>query len=133
MNIWKKQYTMRRFQAQKVGRKGYATTGYEDTSIMLNVQPLTNDELEVIPEGSRSVRRIKCFGEYPFATANQKTGVQADRLFFEGRWYECEMSVFWEHTPLSHYRSQFVQVSEAEPASATIAPSTGSPEDGVEQ
>ncbi|TZE83539.1 hypothetical protein [Calorimonas adulescens] len=123
MNIWKKQYTMRRYQAQKVGRKGYVTTGYEDIPVMLNVQPLSNDELEVIPEGSRSVKRIKCFGDFPFATANQKTGVQADRLFFEGKWYECEMSVLWDHTPLKHYRSQFVQVSEAEPDNAVEPPS----------
>ena len=120
MNIWKKPYTMRRFNAQTIGTKGYATTGYADSTVNLNVQPLSNDELEVIPEGSRSLRRIKCFGDFPFATANQETGVQADMLYFSGRWYECEMSVFWEHTPLSHYRSQFVQTPETE----TIAPPT---------
>lgn len=121
MRIWKKSYTLRRYKQQKV-KKGHATVSYEDTVVNLNVQPLSNTELMVLPEGDRSVKRIKAFGDFPIYTADQKTGRPSDKLFFEGSWYECVMSVFWEHTPLSHYRSEFVIV--AEPGKSESLPSS---------
>ncbi len=111
MNIWKKQYTLRRYNPQK-RRKGYVTRNYTDTTVVLNVQTVS-DQTEVTVEGKRCPRRIKSYGNFPIRTEDVKKGIQADRLFFAGAWYQCESSVFWEHTPLSHYRSEFALVSEA--------------------
>lgn len=111
MNIWKKKYTLRRYNPQK-SRKGYFTRNYTDTTVMLNVQPVS-DQTEVTTEGKRCPKMIKSYGTFPIRTEDVKRGIQADRLFFNGAWYQCESSVFWEHTPLSHYRSEFALVSEA--------------------
>ena len=112
MNIWKKDYVMRRYGKQK-NRKGYAASSFTDTTVQLNVQTITETQSSVTVDGKRSVKRIKAYGSFPFRVEDVQSGIRADRLFFAGAWYECESCVFWEHTPLSHYRSQFVRVSEA--------------------
>ncbi len=124
MNIWRKGYVMRRYSQQK-NRNGYATRGYTDTTVLLNVQTITETQTSTSADGKRSVKRIKSYGSFPFRVEDVRNGIQADRLFFAGAWFECESSVFWEHTPLSHYRSQFVRVSEAIDSSDTVPP-TGS-------
>lgn len=129
MNIWKKDYVMRRYNQQK-NRKGYATRGYTDTTVRLNVQTITETQTSVTVDGKRSVKRIKSYGSFPFRVEDVKNGIQADRLFFAGAWFECESSVFWEHTPLSHYRSQFVRVSEAIDGSDTVPPTSDNAQEG---
>lgn len=86
----------------------------------LNVQPLSKDEIQALPEGEQRVKRMKAFGDLVFTTADQSTGRRGDWLFYqgkmdpEGHWYECVSSLGWDHTMLSHCRSEFVIVSEAE-------------------
>lgn len=123
MKLWRIGYTMRRYNKQK-NRKGYTTRGYTDTTVQLNVQTITDTQTSVTAEGKRKSARIKSYGSFPFRVNDVKNGIQADRLFFNGNWYECESSVFWEHTPLSHYRSQFVLVSEAVDQSDLQPPSS---------
>lgn len=120
MRIWRKPYTVRHFTPGKVSR-GYASSGYTDAVAELDVQPLSTKELEALPEGQRSKRRVKTFGDYPMQTANQATSVKGDRLFFEGRWYECEVSEPWNQTKLGHYFAQFVEVPENEKEAAPTA------------
>lgn len=120
MRIWRKPYTVRHYQSGKVNR-GYASSGYTDMVVELDVQPLSTKELEALPEGQRSKRRVKSFGSYPMQTANQATGTKGDRLFYNGRWYECEVSEPWNQTRLGHYFAQFVEVSENQ-KEATPAP-----------
>lgn len=113
MDIFRKPYTLRRFGEQtNVG--GYLYSPYEDTQVTLNVQPLTSDELEVLPEGDRKVTRLKAYGAFPIKTADQSAGTIADRLLYHGRWFECESSFQWDHTLLAHYESQFVAVAESD-------------------
>lgn len=112
MKLWRKDYTMRRYGQQSFCN-GYASRGFTDSVVKLNVQTIGSTQTTVTPEGKRSTRRIKSYGSFPFRVEDVPNGIQADRLFFNGEWYACESSVLWEHTPLSHYRSEFVKVSEA--------------------
>lgn len=122
MNLFKRQYTIRSFGEQRIDR-GYASSPYQDRVAQLDVQPLSADELATLPEGQRTTKRLKAFGDYPLKASNQNAGTVGDRLFYQGIWYECVSSLHWNHTLLSHYRSEFVQISEAEPA-INIAPPT---------
>lgn len=112
-DIWKKQYTLRRYKPQK-NRRGYFARGYTETTVMLNVQTVKSDAT-LTKEGKRPTKAIKAFGTFPIKAADIKTATQGDRLFFEGEWYECTSCVHKEHTPLNHYMSQFTLVSEAIP------------------
>lgn len=111
IDIFKKNYVIRRFGGQQF-IDGYATAPYTDGTIKLNVQPLNSDEMQALPEGERTIKRLKSFGKLKLTAADQYTGVPGDRLFYYGRWYECVSSVNWDHTPISHFRSEFVAISE---------------------
>ena len=107
IGLFKKPYTVRQY-AKQTFTDGYASAPYTDKNMKLNVQPLTPDELMALPEGERTIKRIKAFGAERLTSADEFEGIPGDRLFYNGRWYECQMSVMWDHTPLSHYRSEFV-------------------------
>lgn len=71
--------------------------------------------MQALPEGERSVKRLKAFGREDVRTASQADGTPADRLWYCGRWYECEGADIWDHTPLAHCESQWVAVPENTP------------------
>lgn len=113
MKLWRKEYTLRTFGVQKT-KKGYASTKeYTDTVVKLDVQPDTGTQLQVLAEGERRTMRLYTFGDFPIKTADQKTGIRADMLFYAGRWYECVSSVLHSNTPLAHYKSAFLSVPES--------------------
>lgn len=119
LGIFRRAFVVRRFGAEKV-INGYGVAAYNDEVTSLNVQPLSKDELQALPEGERSVKRMKAFGDLLFTAADQSTGRRGDWLFYQGRmdpeghWYECVSSLGWDHTMLGHCRSEFVLVSESE-------------------
>ncbi len=108
--MFKKQYALRRYEPET--EAGFP---YEDMTIRLNVQPVSAAELQALPEGERSVKRLKAFGREDVRTASQADGTPADRLWYCGRWYECEGADIWDHTPLAHCESQWVAVPENTP------------------
>lgn len=107
IGLFKREYTLRRYGEQKIVG-GYAAAPYTDTTAILNVQPLSSDDLQALPEGERSVKRVKSFGSEKITAANEYSNVSGDRLFYHGFWYECKSSVYWDHTFLRHYQSEFV-------------------------
>lgn len=114
MNIFKKKYTLRTYSRQ-VTKKGYAVlASYRDRTVMLDVQPTVAIDLKNLPEGDRAGKSIKSYGDFPVQTADVQQGYRADRLFYAGEWYECVSSSYYEHTPLCHWKSLYVKVSEAD-------------------
>lgn len=119
LGIFRRNFVIRRFGSEELVN-GYGVAPYEDKVTSLNVQPLSKDELYSLPEGQRTTKRMKAFGDLVFTTADQATGRRGDWLFYQGRmdpeghWYECVSSLGWDHTMLGHCRSEFMQVSEAE-------------------
>ena len=111
--IWKKYYKLRRFDGQTfIG--GYATRSYTDTMVYLDVQPNRNDTV-VTPDGKRRTSDVTSYGTFPITVENVDAGTPGDWLYYEGWWYECKSSMMYEHTPLSHYTSSFICVTEAIP------------------
>jgi hypothetical protein len=118
IGLFKRTYPIRNYGGQVI-TDGYQSVEYADGAARLNVQPLSPDELLALPEGERTVKRVKTFGPDKFNSADEFTGTPATRLFYGGQWYECKSSVMWDHTILAHYRSEFVILpqfdQEAEP------------------
>lgn len=114
MNIFKRDYTLRTFSRQTT-KKGYAVlAAYKDVQVSLNVQPMVSTELKSLSEGDRATKGIKSYGDFPVITADVINGIRADRLFYAGEWYECVSSSYFEHTPLGHWKSLYVRVSETD-------------------
>lgn len=136
--IFKREFVVRRFGDEKI-INGYGVASYSDTTARLNVQPLSKDEIQALPEGEQKTKRMKAFGDLVFTSADQSTGRRGDWLFYqgsidpEGHWYECVSSIGWDHTMLSHCRSEFVLVSEAESRRVPRPKSDDSEEEGGEQ
>jgi len=107
IGLFKKLYTVRQYSQQEI-TDGYASANYTDAKLLLDVQPLSPDEMQALPEGDRTVKRIKSFGGDRLTSADEFGNIPGDRLFYNGQWYECVSSVMWDHTVLSHYRSEFV-------------------------
>lgn len=119
LTMFRREFVVRRFGKEEI-IDGYGTAPYQDTVEALNVQPLSADELQALPEGERKITRMKAFSDFLFHTADQSAGHRGDWLFYRGRmdpeghWYECVSSLGWDHTMLAHGKSEFVQVAEAE-------------------
>lgn len=117
MNLWKKQYTLRSYTRQKA-KRGYVSKTYTDRIVSLDIQPLTASTSTVGAEGSRTPEKIVAYGESIIKTSDARNGILADRVFYNGEWYECESSEFYGNTPLAHFVSNFVKVPESTPAPA---------------
>lgn len=117
--LFRRKFVIRRFGAETI-TGGYGSVPYADSVVELNVQPLSKDELQALPEGERRTKRMKAFGDFLFTAADQAAGQRGDWLFYQGsmdpagHWYQCVSAVGWDHTVLRHCRSEFVQVAEAE-------------------
>lgn len=128
LGIFRRKFTIRRFGEEAV-IDGYAHTSYEDTETPLNVQPLSADEIQALPEGERRIKRLKAYGDLTFTTADQSTGKRGDWLYYYGHWYECVSSLGWDHTMLAHCKSEFVEVPEAEAAPYDLSGPTSEDEE----
>ena len=108
IGLFKKPYVIRTYEKQDI-EEGYDLPSiYADSTARLNVQPLSSDELMALPEGERTVKRVKSFGADKLISADEYSGTPGNSLYYNGHWYECKSSVMWDHTMLSHYRSEFV-------------------------
>ena len=111
-SFFKKDYIVRRFGEETVV-KGVSGSTHEDSVVALeDVQPLSSDELQALPEGERTIRRIKSIGSTKFTTADEESGTPGDWLYYNGRWFECKSCQLWDHTILAHYESEFVVVPQ---------------------
>ena len=109
IRLFNKNYWIRRFGVQREV-KGYLTSGYEDFVASLNVHPLGTDAIQALPEGERKLKRLEAHGEVALLVGDEKESRKGDLLYYHGDWYECVNSQMWDHTILSHYNYQFVQV-----------------------
>lgn len=103
--IFRKPYTIRHYGNQVI-RNGYPTQGYIEETAYLDIQP-SSDTMSGPEAGFDTVMRITVYGDYPFTPANQDEGVKADRVFWQGHWFECTSSMYWDGTPLHHWISTF--------------------------
>lgn len=113
MNFLKKPYPLRRYSQPKIVR-GYSSTPYADLTLPMDIQTL-QDEVITTPDGSRSAQRLKVFCDSILLVENQQNQQKADRIWFQGKWFECRASRLSENTPLRHWTAEFAECLDAEP------------------
>ncbi len=109
--LFRRPYPIRRYGKQTIVN-GYAVNNSNDFITRLNVQPLSKNDLMALPEGERTVKRVKSFGSTALISADEHTGTLGDLLFYNEQWYECVTCVHWQHTALSHYEAEFVLLKD---------------------
>lgn len=112
MNFLKKRYRIRRY-LEPVYIKGYSSIPFKDMTLMMDIQTM-EDVVQTTPDGRISVQRLKvfCDSEIFVEEGNQK----ADRIWFQGKWFECQSSRLSENTPLRHWTATFVQCLDSDDA-----------------
>ena len=123
VGIFNKKYVARRF-GKPIEKKGFLKCSSEDFVISLNVHPLGTDQLQALPEGQRTIKRLEAQSSVEMLAADESSEQKGDLLFYQGRWYECVSSQLWDHTVLSHWNLQFVLVPEDGSVSYDIKPPT---------
>lgn len=122
LDIFKKPYTLRRFEKAEL-IKGRSRAKYSDSTVMLNVQPLSSNELMALPDGIRRSKNIKAIGKVMIRTADEKTGILADRICYRGEWYECTGSDIWGNTPVGQTEAVFGLIPNVEAGDILLVPS----------
>lgn len=121
LDIFKKPYTLRRFERMELIR-GRSHAKYIDSTVMLDVQPLSSTELMALPEGIRRSKNIKAIGRVTIRTADEKAGTLADRICYRGEWYECIGSDVWGNTPVGQTETVFGLVPNVETGDILMSP-----------
>ena len=122
LDIFKKPYTLRRFEKSELV-KGRSHSKYSDSTVMLSVQPLSSTELMALPDGIRRSKNIKAIGKVMIRTADEKTGILADRICYRGEWYECTGSDIWGNTPVGQTEAVFGLIPNVEAGDILLVPS----------
>ncbi len=112
MNFLKRPYTLRRYFKPQIV-KGYSSIPYEDITLLMDIQTL-EDNVETTPDGRESVQRLKVFCDSEILVEDENNQQKADRVWFQGKWFECQSSRLSENTPLRHWTATFVQCLDAE-------------------
>lgn len=110
--LWKKKRLIRRYSAPELGG-GYAVSDYKDIWVSADVQT-TDRSVSTGADGDIGLQRLKVFTDSELHVANDRTGTPGDRMWFQGRWFECRSSRLSENTFLKHWTSTFVECTNAD-------------------
>lgn len=119
MNFFKKPYTLRRY-SEPVFTKGYSSIPYADQTLQMDVQTLSDDNVTTA-DGTVSVQRLKAFSDSPILAEDAEEKQKADRIWFQGKWFECKSSRLSGNTPLKHYTATFIECLDKEDEPKTTA------------
>jgi len=123
IGLFKKPRIVRKYGEQTIV-DGYASASYEDCVLRLDIQQLSSDELRALPEGERTVKRVKSYGGGKLTAADDAKGIRGDMVFYRDQWYECVSSFLFENTFLKYYRSEFVLVPHKKQPEPPLMPIT---------
>lgn len=112
MNLLKRPYRLRRY-LEPVNKEGYISIPHHDLTLPMDVQTLEYRS-STSQDGSVSVQRLKVFCDCEILTDDSHKNQKADRLWFQGKWFECNSSRLSENTPLRHWTATFVECLDYE-------------------
>ena len=112
MNFLKRNYVLRRYLEPTI-TEGYFSIPYKDSTLPIDIQTL-QDTVETTPEGRRSIQNLKVFCDFEIYVEDEEKKRKADRVWFQGKWFECQSSRLSENTPLRHWTATFIQCLDAE-------------------
>lgn len=112
LRLWKRKRILRRYTGHEVVN-GYELVTHEDRIISADIQT-TALSVTTGLEGDMAVQRIKVFTDTQLNVA--RDDLPGDRIWFQGRWFECRSTKLSENTFLKHWTSTFVECVNQEDA-----------------
>lgn len=114
MKFFKRPHLLRRYSAPEIV-DGYSSIPYEDMTFMMDIQT-TDRQSSTDEAGTKTIQRLKIFCDSEIYAEDETTGQKGDRVWFQGKWFECTSSRLSENTPLRHWTTTFTQCLTQEPA-----------------
>jgi hypothetical protein len=106
-------------RAETIGPDGRAVKSVLSTAtIRGSVQPLTDRQREVLPEGIRQSVTRKVYTKSDLRTADQLTNTPSDLIVYGGETYEVVRVTRWPAL-LSHFEADLVRVTEPDDQSGS--------------
>ena len=94
----------------------YIEVGSTQRTIAANVQPANNNDMELLPDGSRTIRTIKVFSDESLYSNQQETEYTKERkgdiLIVDSVPFVVVRCDAWESNVISHYESLATEVGE---------------------
>ena len=94
----------------------YVDTGTEQRTISANVQPANNKDMELMPDGARTIIAIKVFSDEVLYSSQQATEYTEERkgdiLIVDGVPFLVVRCDAWQSNIISHYESIATEVGE---------------------
>ena len=110
MNFFKRTYLVRRY-SKPVYVRGYASIGYEDTYMQMDIQT-TEDTMTTDEDGTKSKQRLKVFCDSELLIEIPEKEQKADRIYFQDKWFDCTSCRLSDNTPLRHWTATFVECAK---------------------
>jgi hypothetical protein len=76
----------------------------------MSIQPLTADEIKLLPEGRRTAETLKVYLETKVRCADEKAGTAADRIEHAGKVYEVIAVEDWSRTDIPHFKAILAKI-----------------------
>lgn len=105
MNFFKRAYTVRRY-GQKIWENGLCESPFEDIQLPLDIQNRSHRSSEDL-SGQSETGSLTVYSDSPLYPARPEQQMDADRLLYMGRWYECTSCAYWGNTILRHWQAEF--------------------------
>lgn len=112
MKFFKRPYKVRRY-SQPRNVKGYISIPYKEITLPMDVQTM-EDIVTTTEDGAKSIQRLKVFCDSEILVEDKGRQQKADRLWYQGKWFDCQSSRLSENTPLRHWTATFVQCLNSE-------------------
>ena len=94
----------------------YVQTDTTQRTISANVQPANNKDMELLPDGARTIRVIKVFTDEVLSSSQQSTEYTEERkgdiLIVDGVPFIVVRCDAWKSNIISHYESLATEVGE---------------------
>lgn len=94
----------------------YINNGTTRRTIVANVQPANNKDMELLPDGSRTIRAIKVFTDEILYSDQQETEYTEERkgdvLIVDGVPFLVVRCDTWHSNVINHYESLAIEVGE---------------------
>ena len=94
----------------------YVQTDTTQRTIVANVEPANNKDMELLPDGARTIRVIKVFTDEVLYSSQQETEYTEERkgdvLIVDGVPFLVVRCDAWQSNVISHYESLATEIGE---------------------
>lgn len=107
MSSFRTQFTIQRKSNGKYCNGRWQEGEVTEFTIMASVQPLSGEEMQMLPEGRKDTQAVRIYTDTPLKTVSEDN---PDILLYAGNSYEVTTVEPWQSNVISHYKCLAVKI-----------------------